>query len=164
MNKIIEVKNVSYSVGNERDYSLILNDISFDLNKNQTLGIAGESGSGKTTLAKLIAGILFPTNGEIRYNFDTKFKNNKTKPVQILFQNNGEIINPFRKINDIVDEAINITSGKENLKDKRESIFNSLNFEKKLWDRKGFELSGGEQQRAALARLLAIKPELLNLR
>ncbi len=158
----LEVKNLSYSVKGKAGDISILKDISFKLKKNKTLGIAGESGSGKTTLGKLLAGILKPVTGEIIFNRSIE-KNNKIHPVQILFQNNGEILNPLRKVSDMVDEAVRLRSGKKEMVNIRNGLFNSLNFDKDLWDRKGFELSGGEQQRAALARLLAVKPELLIL-
>ena len=161
--KILEVINLSYSVNGKSGKISILKNVSFEVEKHKALGMSGESGSGKTTLGKLIAGILTPAEGKIIFNSDSRSKIKKAKPVQILFQNNGEVLNPFRKISDIVDEAIGINSGKKEVKDKRTRLFNALNFPEELWNRKGFELSGGEQQRAALARLLAVEPELLIL-
>ncbi len=170
MNELLNVRNLNYSVTNAEIFGrrekekIILNDISFSINKGKILGIAGESGSGKTTLAKIISGVIQKTSGEISFNFSNEWNKVRCSPVQILFQNTGEILNPFRTINEIVEEAVNIR-----FKDKKityslkESIFDSLNFSKSLWNRKGYELSGGEQQRAALARLLAVKPELLIL-
>jgi ABC-type dipeptide/oligopeptide/nickel transport system ATPase subunit len=163
MNKLLEVKNLSYSVKGQTGEISILNDISYDLKKNCTLGIAGESGSGKTTLGKLLAGVLSKSRGEINYYFNKSLKNKKMNPVQILFQNNGEILNPFRRVSDVVDEAFILKSGRKDAVEKRSRLFRSLNFSEELWNRKGFELSGGEQQRAALARLLAVEPELLIL-
>lgn len=162
-NKILKVDNISYSVKGESGRISILKNVSFDVEKHKALGISGESGSGKTTLGRLIAGILKPSGGRIIFNSSGGSDTKKAKGIQILFQNNGEILNPFRKISDIVDEAISINSGKRDVKEKRIALFNSLNFSKELWNRKGFELSGGEQQRAALARLLAVEPELLIL-
>jgi len=160
-NNLLEVNNLSYSVKGLKGEITILNNISFNLEKNQTLGIAGESGSGKTTLGKLLAGIMIPTNGRIQLNVADK--NERLNPVQILFQNNGEVINPLRRVSDIVDEAVRLKSDKKDMVKKRIDLFNSLNFSNELWNRKGYELSGGEQQRAALARLLAVEPELLIL-
>jgi ABC-type dipeptide/oligopeptide/nickel transport system ATPase subunit len=161
--KLLEVKNLSYSVRGDKGEIPILNDISFDLENNRTLGITGESGSGKTTLGRLLAGIIAYREGSINYSFRDGQKNKKIHPVQILFQNNGEVLNPFRRVSDVVDEAVALRSGKIRAAEKRIRLFRSLNFSEDLWDRKGFELSGGEQQRAALARLLAAEPELLIL-
>lgn len=160
-NNLLEVKNLNYSVNTDSVSIQILKDISFELKRNKVLGIAGESGSGKTTLGKILSGILKPYGGNIKFDFVNYYK--KSHGVQILFQNNGEILNPLRKISDVVDEALKINSDKKAIHEKRIKLFNSLNFPEELWDRKGFELSGGEQQRAALARLLAVEPELLIL-
>ena len=169
MNKLIEIENLNYSVRsnsilNEGEEKIILKNISLEVKKNEIIGITGESGSGKTTLIKLIAGILKPSSGEINFTPTKDWKDIKANPVQILFQNNNEILNPFRKIEDIVEEAILLRSkSKLNIASEKEIIFNSVGFTDELRKRKGFELSGGEQQRAALSRILAAKPELLIL-
>lgn len=161
--KLIDVNNLSYDVQGDNGKVSILSNISFSLERSRTLGIAGESGSGKTTLGKLIAGILLPTEGEIRFGFRNKTVRNKISRTQILFQNNGEILNPLRRVSDIMDEAAGLVSPGKEATQKRINLFKALNFPEELWNRKGFELSGGEQQRAALARLLAVEPELLIL-
>jgi ABC-type glutathione transport system ATPase component len=168
MNNIIEVNNLSYTVriknstGSSSE-KLILDNISFTLQREKVLGIAGESGSGKTTLAKVLAQILQPTSGNISLNVSDDWKNRKTKPVQILFQNNGEILNPLREINDVINEAIKIRFGNEEYESNKKKILYSVNLPENLWNRKGYELSGGEQQRAALARILSVQPEVLIL-
>lgn len=167
MKNILEVKNLCYSIIDKKIFGaaaekVILNDISFELEQERILGIAGESGSGKTTLAKILAGILKPTSGSFSLNLLRNDESIKTAAIQILFQNNGEILNPLRTIDEIIDEAIKIRYGASNEKEK-EIIFNSVKITEVLRKRKGFELSGGEQQRAALARILAVKPEILIL-
>lgn len=170
MNNLLIAENIFYSVDennfsfNEGNRKEILKDISFNLEAGKILGISGESGSGKTTLSKICAGVKKPTKGKIIYNFQNNWEKIRTSPVQILFQNNGEILNPLREINKIVEETILIrTKNKKNVLSRKEEIFSSLNFPEHLWKRKGFELSGGEQQRAALSRILAAEPELLVL-
>lgn len=170
MNNLLTVQNIFYSISennfslNEGDRKEILKDISFTLESGKILGISGESGSGKTTLSKICAGVKKPTSGKILYNFKNDWEKIRTSPVQILFQNNGEILNPLRQIDKIVEETILIrTKNKKEISKRKEEIFNSLNFPEHLWQRKGFELSGGEQQRAALSRILAAEPELLVL-
>jgi peptide/nickel transport system ATP-binding protein len=163
MSEILKLKNIGYNVEEKSNHHLkqILKEISFTLNKNDIVGISGESGSGKTTLAKIISGIITPAEGEVIFLGENK--KNRTNPIQILFQNNGEILNPLREIDKIIKEAIAITNGKKNSRSKMEEIFRSLNFPEHLWKRKGYQLSGGEQQRAALARILAVNPQLLIL-
>jgi len=161
MNNILKAENLFYSVFLKNEEKVILKDISFELGKNSVLGISGESGSGKTTLSKILAGIIKPTSGKVNYFFSRDF--NKVSPVQILFQNTGEIINPLREVKDILNESLVIANKNKIEITQLDTILDAVKLSKSLLDRKGYELSGGEQQRAALARILAVKPELLIL-
>lgn len=161
MSLLLKIENISYSVFQKDEEKTILKNVSFELERNSVLGISGESGSGKTTLAKILAGILKPTSGEINYSFLRDYK--KPSPVQILFQNTGEIINPLRNVAEMLNESVEIGNKNNNSIAKIDSILEAVRFPKILLERKGYELSGGEQQRVALARILAVSPELLIL-
>ncbi|MEJ2616926.1 MAG: ATP-binding cassette domain-containing protein [Ignavibacteriaceae bacterium] len=164
MNEILKIENMNYSVYSGKNLKQILKGINFSINQNDILGISGESGSGKTTLAKVIAGILLPTDGKVNFmGTQEPDGSSRANPVQILFQNSGEILNPLRGINEVIKEAITIADKENDPQIKMEEIFNVLDFPNHLWNRKGYELSGGEQQRAALARILAVNPQLLIL-
>lgn len=168
MNYLLKLENIGYSVLEISDQDKyhkknILSQIDFALEKGKILGIAGESGSGKTTLAKIIAGIILPTAGRIFSNFADEWQKLKPHPIQILFQNNSEILNPLRNVEKIIDEALRLRYKNNEIYNEKEKIFNSLNISYSIINRKGFELSGGEQQRIALARVLASNPELLIL-
>ncbi|MCW8810806.1 MAG: ATP-binding cassette domain-containing protein [Ignavibacteriaceae bacterium] len=164
---LLKVENISYSVAvkDEKEKRFdILKNVSFEVAPSEILGICGESGGGKSTLARVIAGIIKPDSGRIILNSEYATSKRKSHPIQILFQNHGEILNPFRKVKNILEEALKINGVDEsNIEKERENVLSSVGFPKNLYNRRGFELSGGEQQRTALARLLAVKPALLIL-
>ena len=162
---LLKIENISYSVAvkeeNKKQFD-ILKNVSFEVEAGEIVGICGESGGGKSTLAKVIAGLIKPDSGNV--TLKSRSERKKSKSIQILFQNHGETLNPFRKVQTIIDEALKINGvEKNNLENEREAVLTSVGFPKEIYQRRGFELSGGEQQRAALARLLAVKPLLIIL-
>ena len=166
---ILQIKNISYLVNDEtisleKKSKLILNNISFELERGKTLGISGQSGSGKTTLAKILAGICLPSSGKIETKFVKDWSKSLPKPIQILFQNDGNLINPYRTVNDVLNEAFELKLNKKNnYAEEVNNIFTRFNLSRQLIDRKGYQLSGGEQQRIALARITIVEPEILIL-
>lgn len=147
----------------------ILSDISFRLARGRILGISGQSGSGKTTLARIIAGLIKDDPPRTRlsgtvtvsgYTSKTGYK--KPHPVQILFQNNGLLLNPNRKVFSMIYDALRISGCRKNELEKRsQSLFRELELPLTLLGHYGAHLSGGEQQRIALARILAARPDIL---
>jgi ABC-type dipeptide/oligopeptide/nickel transport system ATPase subunit len=157
--KLLTVKNLFYSI-NKPEIE-ILSGISFEMEKGISLGMAGESGAGKTTLARIIAGHLIASKGEVKLNLQN---NNGLNPVQLLFQNTRDIINPFRRVLDVITEAAAlIIKNQTESVNEAERILEMLDLNSSLWYNRGYELSGGQQQRVALARLLAVHPALLIL-
>ena len=162
MSGIVRLNNISYSLTVKKILSRrvnvknILRNISFDIEESKILGIAGESGSGKTSLAKIIAGIIKPTRGNIVKNLEVESFNRSINPIQILFQNSAELINPLRRIEKVIREsAKSDTVIKE--------IFRLVNLPADILTRRGYQLSGGERQRVALGRLLTVEPKILIL-
>jgi len=162
---LLKVENISYSVilkdGTDKQFN-ILKNVSFEVESCEVLGICGESGGGKSTLAKVIAGLIKPDKGKVILN--SKLHNRISSAIQILFQNHGEVLNPLRKVSSLIDEALIINRiHKSYLQAEREKILSLVGFPVQLNNRRGYELSAGEQQRAAIARLLATNPVLLIL-
>ncbi|MCK9210914.1 MAG: ATP-binding cassette domain-containing protein [Ignavibacteriaceae bacterium] len=168
MKPLLAVKNISYSVWEnsligKRNEKKILENISFEVASGEILGIAGPSGGGKTTLAKLMIGIFEPTNGEIIKNF-LKSENRAANRIQLLFQNSEEIANPFRKVKDILIEVLQLKNGKSlPTKERLSGLLSDVNIHENLLEKYCMQLSGGQRQRVALARLLAVEPEILIL-
>lgn len=168
--ELIRLNNVSYSVQDESlslskgETSDILFNISFELYENEVLGICGESGGGKSTLVKLIAGIIQPTTGDLILHKKLIVSKNGPRRIQILFQNSNKLLNPYRKVKAVIDEAINLSGvKKKNIDEQRNKIFSAIGIPDEISSRRGYELSGGERQKVALARLLAVNPSVLIL-
>jgi ABC-type dipeptide/oligopeptide/nickel transport system ATPase subunit len=165
--KILSFKSVDYRISEKNLITgivtdkEILSDINFDIEDGEVLAIAGESGSGKTTIAKLACGLIQPSKGKITLNGQRK---TRSSAIQILFQNNDEILNPFRTVNSILKEAFRLgKNSKTYIEEDVGKYLDLLKLNKDILDRKGSELSGGERIRVALIRILAVEPELLIL-
>lgn len=163
---LISCEKISYELIEKKlsreEKKIILQNISAKVFKNELLSIAGESGSGKTTLAKILAGIIKPTNGEIKYFTGNYNHTHKISAVQILFQNNGELINPLRTVESILQEAIT-KAGEYSLVKSVDELLEIFSLPKSIKIQKGYSLSGGQQQRVALARIFAVNPQILIL-
>ena len=168
--KLIELKNIFYSAEDDnlsfskKESTDILFDVTFSVSEKEIVGICGESGGGKSTLAKLIAQIIKPTKGELILNNKIESQKDKPNEIQILFQNSSDLINPYRKINTTINEALKLAgTKKEDIEIEKNGLAGTININPALLNRRGLGLSGGERQRIALARLLAVKPKVLIL-
>lgn len=163
---LVKCDKVSYEIIEknlfQEEKNIILQNISFEVLENEILSIAGESGSGKTTLAKILAGILKPTFGEVNYFLKNNFYSNNISPVQMLFQNNGELINPYRTVASILDEVI-LKAGQQAIVKSSDELLEIFALPKDIKYQKGYSLSGGQQQRVALARIFAVNPQIIIL-
>jgi iron(III) transport system ATP-binding protein len=138
---------------------LVLNDICFEQRKFQKLVIAGETGSGKSTLLKIIAGLVQPDSGQIVFNGEeVKGPDDALVPghPQIAYLSQHFDLQKFLRVEQVLEYA-NHLSAKE-----AASIFSVCRIDH-LLHRKTDQLSGGEKQRIAIARLLIGKPKLLLL-
>ena len=167
------VSNFSFGSKNETAAKVVkaVDNVSFELFEGETLGLVGESGSGKSTIAKIITGLVRPTNGEIFYNnlslYNSKGKYQIDKSrgqVQMIFQDPYSSLNPRFKVRDIISEPIrlfqkNISSSEltKNLYD----LIDIVGMSRQSLDRYPHEFSGGQRQRISIARALATRPRLL---
>lgn len=147
----------------------VLKNVSLNLEKGASLGIAGESGAGKTTLARLILGLEKPTKGHIYFfNRDVThqlIKNNREGRgnIQMIFQNPFESLDPRWDLKRIILEDL---TAREKVSQKKqdellEEILSDVGLSPDLLEKRPSQLSGGENQRACIARAIITKPDLI---
>lgn len=129
-------------------------EVSFEVYRNEIVGIVGESGSGKTTLGKMIAGLVTPTSGTITLN----------KPPQMIFQDPGAAMNPRHTVGEALIEPLlyhHIVPDRASAEKKVLEIIEKMGFDRSLFHRYPHEFSLGQKQRLATARSLLLNPELV---
>jgi oligopeptide transport system ATP-binding protein len=169
---LLEVKNIKkyFPVKGEylhKKFVQAVDDVSFHINKGETLGLVGESGCGKTTIGRTILRLHEPTAGKIIYD-GTDITNINMLPyrkkMQIVFQDPYASLNPRMTVGDIVGEAIDIhklASNQKERKDKIVSLLEHVGLNSEHATRYPHEFSGGQRQRIGIARSLAVSPEFI---
>ena len=143
---VLEVKHVTKYFGKR----LVLDDINFTVNAGECLGIVGLSGGGKSTLVKIITEDISTAKGNEIY-----------KNMQMIFQNPEDSFDPRRTLGKSISEPIKNYIGGENLRGMVENLLVEVGLPKNYAERYPREVSGGECQRAAIARAISINPKLL---
>lgn len=142
-----------------------LKNVSLEIDRGQTIGLLGESGSGKSTLGQIIVGLARADSGEIYYH-DKKIafplKGEQRKKIQILFQHPEVSFNPMLPLKKSMEEPYRVCK-KECSKQRLIEDIEKFGLHEEHLERRPGELSGGELQRAALARILVMEPEIIVL-
>ena len=145
-----------------------VDDVSFELQRGECLGIVGESGSGKSTIAKMITHLEPVTGGQIFLD-EKNITNAKGKELrdiyqdmQMVFQMPMESFDPRRTLGDGIGESLrNMGISRRETRERVENLLEKCGLEKEFADRYPHQVSGGQCQRAAIARALAVDPEIL---
>lgn len=147
-----------------------VDDITFTINKGETLGMVGESGCGKTTTGRCILQLSKPTSGRIIFEGEdiTKFNNeqmrNVRKKIQVIFQDPYSSLNPRMSIGDIIGEGPmvhGITENKNATLDRVKELLSLAGLPINVHSRYPHELSGGQRQRVGIARALSMNPSFI---
>ena len=145
-----------------------VDDVSFFINKGETLGLVGESGCGKTTVGRTILHLYQPTAGEVIYEgnpirtrADIKaFR----KKATMVFQDPYSSLNPRMTVSDIIGEPLdvhNLCAGKKERQDRILQLMDYVGLNSEHAARYAHEFSGGQRQRIGIARALAVNPDFI---
>lgn len=149
---------VRYSDGNQ-----VLDQLNFDINEGETVGIIGANGAGKSTLLLTIVGILFPCEGEIMIDgvkLGKKTLKEVRSKVGVVFQNPDDQLFMSNVYDDIAFGLRNYGNDEETIKRKIETIMKSLDIER-LQNSHSNRLSGGEKRIIAIAAILVMEPSII---
>ena len=160
---ILEGRDLTKVYGKHKTEFHALRGVSFRLEDSEILGLAGESGSGKSTLLKLIAGLEPPSEGNILLHgspLSYRRAKEEYRTMQMIFQNAPASFHPRRTIVDSISESVHSLRGRDAVVDKA-ALSDMVGLPPELMDRYPRQLSGGQCQRMAIARAMAVQPEIL---
>lgn len=177
-NTILSIKDLSISFLSENEEKEVIHNISYELFRNEILGIVGESGSGKSVSSLAILGLLPKqiskiTNGYILFEnqdltkmLDESFRKIRGKKIAIIFQEPMSSLNPSMTCGKQVQEILlEHTTNMSNEETKQEtlSLFEKVKLPniKRVFDSYPHEISGGQKQRVMIAMAIACKPDIL---
>ncbi|AGN19503.1 hypothetical protein A583_09166 [Corynebacterium glutamicum Z188] len=175
--KVIEVKNLTREFdirgarGDKKKLKAV-DDVSFFVRKGTTTALVGESGSGKSTVANMVLNLLEPTSGEVLYNgTDLTSLSHKEifqmrRKLQVVFQNPYGSLDPMYSIYRCIEEPLTIhkVGGDRKAREARVAeLLDMVSMPRSTMRRYPNELSGGQRQRIAIARALALNPEVIVL-
>ncbi len=165
-------KGVTKVFGLGRNKTVAVDNVDFNFYEGEVISLVGESGSGKTTLAKMLLGLINPTEGEIYFQGEKRDlgshrkKKEYWKSIQAIFQDPFSSFNIFNKIDTVLLDCIRMRGGGGLPYEQKVAMmteacsFVNLKFAE-LTNKYPFELSGGQQQRLMIARIFLLKPKIL---
>ena len=166
--KILEVQNLKKTFLSGKKSFTAVEDVSFFLNAGEVLGIVGESGSGKSTVAKMITHLTDITDGKIFFlgkditHAKGKALRETYRELQMVFQTPAGSFDPRCTIGDGIGESLrNMGISKKETRNRVEKLLLTCGLTPEYADRYPHQVSGGECQRAAIARALAVEPRVL---
>ncbi|MDE3183646.1 MAG: ABC transporter ATP-binding protein [Bacteroidota bacterium] len=147
-----------------------VDDVSFSVQKGETVGLVGESGCGKTTLGRALIRMIEPTSGSIFFNGRNIEKipreelRKMRKDIQIIFQDPYGSLNPRLTIGEAINEPMKIHAILPSQKQRKEKIIDLLekvDLKPEYFNRYPHEFSGGQRQRICIARALGLSPDFI---
>lgn len=167
---ILEARNLRKTYAQHGATRAAVDDVSFAIDRGETLGIVGESGSGKTTLARMLVRLIEPGSGELFFHGEdwltargAKLRGLRRK-IQMVFQDPMASLNPRHRVAGIVGEPLAIHEPALARADRRRRVVEVLaqvGIGEDAFGRYPHEFSGGQRQRIGIARALILRPEII---
>jgi len=169
---LVEVKNLKqyFPVKTgffKTQYLKAVDDVSFSIERGETLGLVGESGCGKTTVGRSLLHLYEPTDGQILFNGELVTKKNLSqmrKNMQMVFQDPYSSLDPRMTVEDIIGEPLDVHKLYSTRAQRREKILQLMDYvglNAEHARRYAHEFSGGQRQRIGIARALAVNPKFI---
>jgi peptide/nickel transport system ATP-binding protein len=169
---LVSARNLVKEYSRDRRPIRVVDDVSFDILRGETLGLVGESGSGKSTIARLLLRLIEPTGGAVEFDGIDVTRapaaelRRLRRRMQIVFQDPYAALNPRMRVRDIVAEPFRIhepaLSARERV-DRVAALLAEVGLTSDALPRFPHQFSGGQRQRINIARALALRPDLLVL-
>ena len=147
-----------------------VNDVSFALSKQETLGLVGESGCGKTTVGRCVLRLIEPTGGAVRFDganvlaLSAGGLRTLRRRMQIIFQDPYSSLNPRHTVAETVGDAMRLhglARSRAACRDRVAQLLERVGLNRNYVNRYPHEFSGGQRQRIGIARALAVEPEFI---
>lgn len=169
MSGIIEVQHLKKYFNTSSGTLHAVDDVSFEIQEGETLGVVGESGCGKSTLGRVILHLLDSTDGKILFrgeditHADRKKLSELRKSMQIIFQDPFASLNPRMTIYQTIREPMDIAGGfsKEEIEKRVYELMDTVGLARRLVNTYPHELDGGRRQRVGIARALVLNPKFI---
>ena len=169
MSKVLELKNLSYVYGTGTPFEKIaVNNVSLSIEKGEFIGIMGHTGSGKSTLVQMLNGLMKPTSGQVLLDGEDIWANPKDIrkirfKVGMVFQYPEYQLFEETVAKDIAFGPTNMGKSGAELEKAVNDAARFTGLKDELLEKSPFDLSGGEERRAAIAGVIAMNPEVLVL-
>ena len=171
-NTIVEVKNLKKYFDTKKGMLHAVDDVSFSIEKGETLGLVGESGCGKSTLGRVMIRLLEATSGEVKFcgedivKYSSRRIKEMRKRVQIVFQDPYSSLNPRLSVSELISEPLLVNRVCATQADRSQKVYDlmdTVGLARRLVNSYPHELDGGRRQRIGIARSLALSPEFIVL-
>lgn len=169
MSVLLETQNLKKYFKSGAGMVHAVDDITFQINKGETVGLVGESGCGKSTLGRTLIHLNESTDGKIIFQGKDVTRLNKKetiafrKDVQMIFQDPFSSLDPRQTVSDIIMEPLKLAGGfsTDAIRHRTEELMDTVGIEKRLRMSYPHELDGGRRQRVGIARALALNPKFI---